>query len=528
MAANHTGLYLQTFIWNQAINSCKGFRNTPNAPPGMHQIPDRYLQLSEVQSLAFADGHVSLSSESAARITQAHQFLNNKVANSDSLIYGVNTGFGAFCNTRIKPEDLSALQYNLLRSHSCGVGKPVEEDVVRIMLVLKVISLAKGHSGVQLETVQRMLDLLNHNCLPVVFDRGSLGASGDLVPLAHLALPLIGEGEVWLEGERMPSAMALKQLGLKPVTLGAKEGLALINGTQFSLAMLIHAYLNAKQLLQMAHVTAALSVVAYQAKTEPYHPLIQEVRKHDGQMASAGLMMSLLNGSVMDAAASVQDPYSFRCIPQVHGATWKALEHVEAILQDEANAVTDNPLLFPEENEILMGGNFHAQPLALPADYLAMACSELASISERRTYLLLGGKRGLPEFLSANPGLESGLMIPQYAAASLVSLNKQLCSPSSVDSIVSSNGQEDHVSMAANAALKAGMVIDNAMQVLAIELVTASQALELVPRDLGNPLKRVLDAYRELVLPATQDRVMAPEIELATAFLQGFRLGVLI
>lgn len=506
----HAGVHL--VFWQEAL-------------PHMHHITEQDLTPHQALTLVQERQPLVLSEQSSASIERAYQYLHQRIASRNETIYGVNTGFGAFCNTRISPDQLTQLQYNLLRSHSCGVGEPVSAEVVRMLLLLKIHSLSLGHSGVQLQTVQRLIDFYNQDVLPVVYEKGSLGASGDLVPLAHLCLPLIGEGEVWHEGERMPAAEAMKIFGWAPIALQAKEGLALINGTQYSLSLALLSWGRAVQLLHMAHATAALSAEAYEAKHEPFHALIQEVRRQPGQQASAKLMRTLLQGSAKAKghAGAVQDPYSFRCIPQVHGASWAALEHIGQVLGHEINAVTDNPLLFPEQDEVLMGGNFHAQPIALPTDYLAIAMSELASISERRTYLLLGGKRDLPEFLTGNPGLESGLMIPQYAAASLVSLNKQLCSPASVDSIVSSNGQEDHVSMAANAGLKAMQVAQNALQVLAIELITARQALLLR----GNPelpehLAALVAEYDMLVEPSAHDRNMSTEIELATAFLGSY------
>ncbi len=493
----------------------------------MHEISNLPLSIDHALQLLKDKTPLHLGAEATGLITASHQFLQTLLADQETTIYGVNTGFGAFCNVRIEGHDLSDLQYNLLRSHSCGVGSPIATDLVRLMLLLKVHSLALGHSGVQLETVQRLIDLYNHDVLPVVYDKGSLGASGDLVPLAHLSLPLIGEGEVWWQGKRLPAADVYLALGWQPIVLGAKEGLALINGTQFTLALAVWAYGQGRQIAELAHMTAALSAEAYQAKHQPYHALIQLVRPHKGQILSAERMRYWLEDAPMAEVdkKAVQDPYSFRCIPQVHGASLAALDHIGAALETEINSVTDNPLLFVETEEVLMGGNFHGQPIALPADYLTLALSELGSISERRTYLLLGGKRGLPEFLTANPGLESGLMIPQYAAASLASLNKQLCTPASADSIVSSNGQEDHVSMGANAALKALMVADNVEQILAIEWLTAAQALYLRGGDQGAyaiapRLADRLTNYRHwLGTPTADDRIMAAEISRTRSWL---------
>lgn len=492
----------------------------------MHLINHHPLNATEVVAIVAAHQPLALSDEATARINRAHDFLHRLLAEREAPIYGVNTGFGAFCNVRIDGTELSQLQYNLLRSHACGVGQPVSTTLVGIMLVLKVHSLALGHSGVQLTTIQRLIDLYNHEIYPVVFDKGSLGASGDLVPLAHLCLPLIGEGEVWYKGQRRKTAAVYQELGWQPVELGAKEGLALINGTQFTLALATQALAKGLQLAEQAHWTAALSAEAYMAKHEPYHPLIQSIRPQGGQAQSAAKLRYLLQDApVQDAHKPwVQDPYSFRCVPQVHGASLQAIDHISQVINAEINAVTDNPLLFPEEGEVLMGGNFHAQPIALPADYLTLAISELGSISERRTYLLLGGKRGLPEFLTANGGLESGLMIPQYAAAALASLNKQLCTPSSADSITSSNGQEDHVSMGANAALKALQVVENTAQILAIEWITAVQAITLRKQQGGFQFAPRLDKayqnYTQQFSQGTNDRIMADEIAQTVVWLE--------
>lgn len=422
------------------------------------------------------DSRVVLDDKALQAIDRCYQFLLKKIAQKNETYYGINTGFGALCSTRIEEDELETLQENLLMSHACGMGEPVPDAVVRLMLLFKIKSLSLGYSGVNPETVQRLVALLNAGCLPRVYKQGSLGASGDLAPLAHLCLPLIGRGQIGNE----PASDVLTRLNLNPLKLGPKEGLALINGTQFMTAYGMYALILSKKLSRWADKIAAISIEAFDCRPEPFHPLIQSIRNQTGQIACAANLSALLNDSrlMQEPKQQVQDPYSFRCIPQVHGATLDVIHRVEEIFTREINAVTDNPNVFAEEDLILSGGNFHGQVLALHADFLAMAMAELGSISERRIFKLIAGERGLPPFLTPEPGLHSGFMITQYTAASVVSLNKQLCTPASVDSIVSSNGQEDHVSMGANAMLKLIRVVENVRKVLAIELFTACQALE--------------------------------------------------
>lgn len=431
--------------------------------------------IEDLQKILDSSDHIRLSVTAEKRVQKCHAYLLNKIAAEDEPIYGINTGFGSLYNKEIKKDDLVDLQVNLLRSHACGMGDEVPREIIKIMLLLKAQSLSYGHSGVQLSTVHKILDLYNADLLPVIYEQGSLGASGDLAPLAHLALALIGEGEVWHQGHKVHVKDHLEE----SVQLGPKEGLALINGTQFMQAYGVHCILKAKNILKWADLLAAMSLDAYDGRKEPFLEYSHKIRPHKGQLETAATVLDHLVGSEILAQSKkhVQDPYSFRCVPQVHGASKDALRHVTAVFETEINSVTDNPNVFPEEDLVLSAGNFHGQPLALQLDFLSIAMAEIGSISERRVYRLLEGKRELPAFLTANAGLQSGLMIAQYTAASIVSQNKQYCTPASVDTIESSNGQEDHVSMGANAATKCLKVLENVEKVLAIELISATKAL---------------------------------------------------
>lgn len=485
--------------------------------------PARPLQLEELSPFLDGGSRLALSAAAADRVRQCRDYLDAKLSQSDGLYYGINTGFGALCNIRISTAETEALQHNLVRSHACGQGDRIPSPIVRLMLVLKIKSLVQGYSGVRLELVQRLLDFFNADLLPVVYELGSLGASGDLAPLAHLSLPVLGEGEVILKDEPMPARKALQRLGMAPLPLRSKEGLALLNGTQFSSAYAAWCVLQARYLWQLAHAAAALSLDAFDCNPAPFHPQLQRIRPHRGQQRSAALIRAWLKGSGLSHRKKpyVQDPYAFRCIPQVHGASGDALRHVESTVLREINAVTDNPNIFPQEDLILSGGNFHAQALALPLDYLSLALAELGSISERRTYQLLSGTRDLPAFLTPEAGLHSGLMIPQYTAAAMVSQNKQLCTPASVDSIVTSNGQEDHVSMAANAATRTYRIVQNAERILAIEWMTAAQAMEFRrPARTSPALEDLLSQYRKRIAPLHQDRILYTDIRDTAAFLR--------
>lgn len=456
------------------------------------------------------------------KIQKNRQYLEDRLETKKEALYGINTGFGSLCNIEIKEDELSDLQHNLVMSHACGVGEEVPVDIVRTMLALKINNLSQGYSGVRLVLIESLINMFNAEIYPVVYQLGSLGASGDLAPLAHLSLPLIGMGEVNYKGMKMEAQKAFDQAGLQSLKLSFKEGLALLNGTQFSLAYALHAVEDAHKLLKIANYTAAISAISFACKTDPYHPSLSRIRNHSGQQEVAGIIYQLMNDcSLSKTVHSVQDPYSFRCVPQVHGASKIAIDHVEHIVENEINAVTDNPNIFDEEDLILIGGNFHAQILALPLDYLCIALSELGSISERRTYKLINGERGLPAYLADNAGLHSGFMICQYTAASVVSQNKQLCTPASVDSIVSSKGQEDHVSMAANAGTKIFRVVNNIYSILSIEWMIACQALEYRKDvSLSPELQSLFDSFRTKVPKLTVDRYLAPDIKSTEVFLR--------
>lgn len=483
------------------------------------------MQLPEHISIDFlkgwGDNNLALSAGAFDRITHNRSYLDN-ILKGGNTYYGINTGFGSLCNVRIESKELSQLQENLVCSHACGMGDEVPEDIVRWMLSLKAHGLSRGYSGVRTEIVQRLIDFYNLGIHPVVFELGSLGASGDLAPLAHLSLPILGKGKVRYKGQVREAADVLKETGLEPMPLAAKEGLALLNGTQFMSSYATWSLIASKRLSVWADVIGALSADAFMAKDEPYNHAIHRVRPHKGQIATAQRMRELLQGSAIQAMpkSQVQDPYSFRCIPQVHGATKDVIDTVTAIVETEINSVTDNPIVFHDEDAIMSGGNFHGQPLALHLDFLAIAMAELANISERRTYLLVSGQRDLQPFLAPNAGLNSGFMIAQYTAAAIVSQNKQLCTPASVDSIVSSNGQEDHVSMGANAATKLRRLVQNVQRVLAIELMTAAQALESRrPAHSSVALEKVFDAFRKHVSYMSEDRILHDGLIASEKFL---------
>ncbi|WP_181305438.1 histidine ammonia-lyase [Rufibacter sp. XAAS-G3-1] len=483
------------------------------------------LSLPEIKKILQTKATLALSEEVEQRILRAHAYLHQHLQAAPAPVYGINTGFGALCNTTISPEKLEALQRNLVMSHACGTGEEVPAEVVKLMLLLKVQSLGYGYSGVQLTTVQRLLSFFNREVYPIVYQQGSLGASGDLAPLAHLCLPLIGLGEVRFQDFKLKGHEILDIFSWEPIKLQAKEGLALLNGTQLMAAYGTIICLRARQISAAADVLAALSLEAFNGLSTPFWPQIHKIRPHSGQVKTAARILGLLTGSELQQQpkTQVQDPYSFRCVPQVHGASLDALEYAEKVFTTEVNSVTDNPNVFPEEELVLSGGNFHGQPLALALDFLSIGLAEWGSISERRTFQLLSGQRGLPQFLIQEPGLNSGLMIPQYTAASIVSQNKQLCTPASVDSIVSSNGQEDHVSMGANGATKAYQVVQNVERILAIELMAAVQALEFRrPLRTSPALEKVVEAYRRQVAPLEQDRVLQPDIEKSIKFIQEF------
>ena len=477
----------------------------------------------QIKNLVLGKSQIQISDDAVQAIRKCRQYLDNKIAGSKESFYGINTGFGYLQNVKIEQDDLVSLQNNLLMSHACGMGEEVPPEIVKLMLALKVKSLSYGHSGVQEDTVYRLAAMYNQEIIPVVYTQGSLGASGDLAPLSHLCLPLIGMGEVRLNGDRVHSSKALEMKGLKKITLQSKEGLALINGTQFMSAYGIYILVQAERLYHWANTIAALSFDAFDGNPAPFHPNIHVIRPHNGQVYTAQRVRELLDGSMMcnREGKQVQDPYSFRCIPQVHGASFDAMEYVKSVFIQEINSVTDNPNIFPDNDLILSGGNFHGQPLAISLDFLSIALAELGNISERRTYQLISGQRGLPSFLVKHPGLHSGLMIPQYTAAGMVSENKQLCTPASVDSIPSSNNQEDHVSMGANAATKCKRVLDNLEKILAIELLTAAQAMDLRrPMRTSAYLEKILEAYREIVSFNEADRNLHEDMMKTVSFIK--------
>lgn len=446
--------------------------------------------------------------------------------NQKEPIYGITTGFGSLCNVTVDKNQLSQLQKNLVMSHACGIGEEVPSEIVRLMLLLKIKSLSYGYSGVRLETVNRLVDMYNAEVIPVVYQQGSLGASGDLAPLANMSLPLIGMGEVWYKGDRRDSASVNAIFGWQPLELASKEGLALLNGTQFMLAYSIWNFMKAKKLSEIADLIASLSLEAFDGRVEPFTEGVHAIRAHKGQVETAANIRKILEGSEIASRykAHVQDPYSFRCVPQVHGATKDALKYIENAFETELNSATDNPTILPDEDIIVSAGNFHGQPLALPLDMLSIAMAEIGSISERRTYQLISGKRGLPSFLVAHPGLNSGFMIPQYAQASVVSQNKQLATPACIDTIDSSQGQEDHVSMGANAATKCYKVVDNVEKILAIELMNAAQAFEFRrPLKSSDIIENLIDKYRKIVPFIEEDEVMYTHMQKSKDFLSSFK-----
>ena len=493
----------------------------------VHSISPKPLTYELLNELVKGGYTLEISGEAQRLINHCREYLDKKMENHNEPIYGITTGFGSLCNKIISRDELSQLQKNLVMSHACSTGDEVVPEIVRLMLVLKAHALSLGHSGVQLVTVQRIADFYNNDILPIVYDRGSLGASGDLAPLANLFLPLIGEGEVRYKGEKRNAADVLKEFGWEPIELKSKEGLALLNGTQFMSSHAVYALLRAFRILKLSDVIGAISLEAFDGRIEPFHPNLHNVRPHKGQIDTAANIRSMLEGSELISRPKkhVQDPYSFRCMPQVHGASKDSIAYVAQLVLTEINSVTDNPTIWPDEDLVLSGGNFHGQPLALSLDFAAIALAELGNISERRVAQLIFGLRGLPEFLVANPGLNSGMMIPQYAAAAMVSQNKQLCTPASVDSIVSSNGQEDHVSMGANAATKLLRVVDNVERILAIELLNAAQALEFRrPAKTSPKLEKVMTDYRKQVGFVEEDVVMYKEMDKSLEFIKGIEL----
>jgi histidine ammonia-lyase len=486
-------------------------------------IDNQWITLDTLETILAENTQLKLTDEVKKTINDCRTYLDEKVAKSDRLIYGVNTGFGSLCDTAVSNDDLEQLQRNLVVSHACGMGERVPDEIVRRMLLLKIFGLSHGASGVQLATVERLVYFFNNDIFPVVFQQGSLGASGDLAPLAHLVLPLLGEGTVRYKGEEMTSVALNKLLGLETITLRSKEGLALLNGTQFMSSYASYAIANGRKLWKQFNEIAVISLDGFDGRVEPFGSHVNEIRQQVGQIKTAAIIRDLLSGSELAQREKkhVQDPYSFRCIPQVHGASYDTIEHCALIVEREINAVTDNPTIFPDEDIVVSAGNFHGQPLALAMDFLAIALAELGSISERRIYKSISGTRGLPAFLVANPGLNSGFMITQYTCASIVSQNKQLCSPASVDSIDSSNGQEDHVSMGANAATKLARVIDNCFSIQGIELMHACQSLTFRrPMKTHPKLEAIVSEFRKHVPFIEEDSYMHPLMQTSKEFVK--------
>ena len=489
-----------------------------------YYISSKKITITKIDEIISGHHHLELSPESEHAVAKCRRYLDSKMEDIGRPVYGVTTGFGSLCNITIPEEDLSALQHNLVMSHACGTGEKVRPEIVKIMLLLKIQSLSSGYSGVQTATVRRLIDMFNNDIIPVVYQQGSLGASGDLAPLAHMSLPLIGMGEVEYQGKILPAAQVWESLGWKPLRLQSKEGLALLNGTQFMSAHAVWSLIRSRKLSGWADKIGAMSLDAFDGRIEPFWPQTHKVRPHKGQAETAATVMDLLEGSelIRRKKEHVQDPYSFRCIPQVHGASKDTIAYVESVVETEINSATDNPTVFSDEDLIISAGNFHGQPLAIAMDMLAIALAELADISERRTYKLISGQRGLPKFLVAKPGLNSGFMIPQYTAASIVSQNKGLCAPASVDSIPSSQGQEDHVSMGANAATKLVRVVENTERVLAIELFNAAQALDFRrPAHSSWEIEKLHAKYRKSVPFIQDDTYMHPLIEKSVEFIRG-------
>ncbi len=494
-------------------------------------ISKDWTDFEQVKNLLRNNLKLSITDEARQGILRCRAFLDEKMEDNNAVFYGINTGFGFLQNVKIDASQVEKLQYNLLVSHACGMGEEVPHDIVKLMLMLKVKSLSYGHSGVQAETVERLADMFNNDVLPVIYTQGSLGASGDLAPLSHLSLPLIGLGEVCVKDNggwvRKRVSDVMQQNAWQPISLQSKEGLALINGTQFMSAYGMYCLQKAEQLIKMADLITALSFDAFDCIIDQLHPKIQAIRPHKGQVATAAVISKYLQGSeiLSQRKQQVQDPYSFRCVPQVHGATKDVFDNVLNVFLTEINSVTDNPNIFPDDDLIVSGGNFHGQPLALHLDFLAIAMSELANISERRIYQLISGQRNLPMFLVKEAGLNSGFMIPQYTAAGIVSENKQLCTPASVDSISSSNNQEDHVSMGANAATKCLRVINNVEKVLAIELLSAAQALDFRrPLKTSPVLEELQGAFRKLVSFNEADRVLHDDMMKAVEFVREWEI----
>ncbi len=492
----------------------------------LYIIGERKLTLADITSIISQNKKIKLSKDSIDRIVKCRKYLDNKILNSHDPIYGVNTGFGSLCNHKIPNKDIDQLQKNLVISHACGTGDEVPNDIVRIMILLKIQSLSYGHSAIQLITVNRLIDMFNRHITPVIYQLGSLGASGDLSPLAHMSLVLIGMGEVNIFkngiNNKKSTESLIMDIGWDPIELKSKEGLALLNGTQFMSAYGVWCLIKSKKISYLSDLISSVSIDSFNARTDCFDNLIHSVRPHIGQIKTSENIRKFLEGSAIQSQVkqSVQDPYSFRCIPQVHGATKDIIDYVDSVFSIEINSVTDNPTVFPDQDKIISGGNFHGQILSIAMDSLSLAISELGNISERRTFQLISGSRGLPNFLVKNLGISSGMMITQYTSASIVNQNKLLCNPVSTDSIVSSNGQEDHVSMGANAATKLYKIIMNTEKILAIELMNAAQALDLRKSKSSLFIENFISKYRKSVKFLSEDRVLYIDIDKSIDFLR--------
>ena len=495
------------------------------------QVDGATLTIDRVVAVARGGAPARLATSTRAAMRRSREWVECAVRDH-AVVYGVTTGFGAFQNVSVRPERLRELQRNLILSHCAGVGAPFAEEIVRAMLLLRANALARGHSGIRISTVERLLDMLNRGVHPVVPEQGSVGSSGDLAPLSHAAAVLIGEGEAFYRGKRMTGKAAMRAAGIEPVVLEAKEGLALNNGTQAMTAVGALAVYDARRLADIADIAMALSLEAVKGKSTPFAEKVLATRPHAGQARAARNIRAMIRNSRLvdrvdhDTRSKVQDSYSIRCAPQVHGASRDAIEYVAGVVETEVNSTTDNPLIFPESNEVFSVGNFHGQPVALAMDFLALAVAELGNISERRTAKLMDRQHscGLPAFLAVNGGLESGLMIEQYAAAALVSENKVLIHPASGDSIPTSANQEDHVSMGTIAARQARQVIQNVERVLAIELHGAIEALGYRSERPGDGTRKAYKLLREVVPPLRGDRPLSGDIEAIVTFMRGKEL----
>lgn len=481
------------------------------------------LTVNKVMSIVNGSVKATLSDYAISKINECRKKVDN-MANASKAVYGINTGFGPLCDVKISPEETSLLQKNLLITHAVGVGNPIERELSKIMMICKVHALSRGFSGIRLEVIERIIYFIENDLLPVVPEQGSVGASGDLAPLSHLFLPLIGEGEFWVDNQIVDAKQVLKTHNLEPIELAAKEGLALINGTQFILSHAIKGLHKMAYLLDLADVAGAMSLEGYQGSESPFKELLHSIRPFKGNLEVAKRMRMLFKDSKNikshENCQRVQDPYSMRCIPQVHGASRNAYYHLSELTEIEMNSVTDNPIVL-SETEAISGGNFHGQPLAMALDYASIAASELGNIADRRCYLLLEGKFGLPRLLTASGGLNSGFMIPQYTTAALVTENKSLCFPPSADSVPTSLGQEDHVSMGSISGRKFNQILGNIEKILAIELMYAAQAMEFRrPNTFSVILEQNFSIIRSKVAKLEEDRILKDDINALVVMVQ--------